>query len=160
MKSLHFTSPQACLLIKKTDALHFLVFFRFHHIKTFDFWGVLQYIMWSNWRGFSHQSPPEHNIHSVRESTAATLVRKDPMEVLLRGGTVTARLLICEVLVCEVKFWLNPQGITNLCFCLQLLPTNVCQWPTDCFSFSRENKSSSNLIMWMQVKLQADMFSK
>lgn len=60
--------------------------------------------MWSNWRGFSHQSPPEHNIHSVRESTAATLVRKDPMEVLLRGGTVNARLLICEVLVCEVKF--------------------------------------------------------
>lgn len=86
----------------------------------------------------------------IGTAAAAAPVRKNQLEALQWRSTVTARLLICKVLVCEVKFWLNPRGITNLCCCLQLLPSIVCQWPTDSFSFSGE-KSSSNLLMWKQV---------
>lgn len=45
-----------------------------------------------------------YNLSEGDTGTAATLVRKNQLEALLQRGTVTARLLICEVLVCEVKF--------------------------------------------------------
>lgn len=92
----------------------------------------------------------KYNQSEWEAGTPATLVRKNQLEAMLWRDTITARLLICEVLAREVKFWLNPRGITNLCCCLQLLPTIVCQWPSDSFSFSSE-KSSLNLLMWMQV---------
>ena len=61
---------------------------------------------------------------AVMSTKTAALVTKSQLEVLLWGGTITARLLICKVLVCEVKFSLNPQ---SFCCCLQLLSTIVCQ---------------------------------
>lgn len=53
------------------------------------------------------KAPLEHNIQSVR--------------VIHRGVAVKVQ----SQLQGEVKFWFNPQGITDLCCCLQLLPTIV-----------------------------------
>ena len=45
-----------------------------------------------------------YNLSEGDTGREETLIRKNQLEALLWRGAVTARLLICEVLVCDVKF--------------------------------------------------------